>query len=501
MMNQETTLFEVRGITKQYPGTLALDKVDFEVRPGEVHALVGENGAGKSTLMLVMAGVLEPNQGEIFLDNRPITLHNPQQAQQLGISLVFQELALSPNMSVAENVFTNMQPVDPLGLIRFDEMHQATRQALQAFGVEIDPQAPLHKYSLAVQQIVEIARAIQRQTRVLLLDEPTSAIGGQEIERLYNVIRSLCQQGVGIVYVSHKLDEVFAIADRITVLKDGKLVGTVLAKETTQDEIVRMMVGRKFDDLYPPRNGAAGHPLLQVKNLSGPGFSNVTLTAYAGEIVGLFGLTGAGRTELARAIFGTEPVTAGEIYVDGKLVKITNPRQAMKVGIAYVTEDRKIDGLFLKMSIKENVGVTNLEAVSDGLFLNNSKLKSLARRLTQQLQIKSAGVEQQVAYLSGGNQQKVLFGKWLARRPRIFFVDEPTRGVDVGAKADIHLLLRDLAQEGAAVVMISSELPEILGLSDRVAVMRAGQLVDEFDIEDTTEEGLVALAAGVTAAD
>jgi ribose transport system ATP-binding protein len=445
-----------------------------------------------------MAGVLKPDQGDIYLDNRQTRLYDPHHAQQLGISLVFQELALSPNLSVAENVFTNTQPVNRVGLIRFAEMYEATRHALSAFGVEVDPRAPLQKYSLAVQQIVEIARATQRQTRVLLLDEPTSAIGRHEIERLYQVIRALCRQGIGVVYVSHKLDEVFAIADRITVLKDGQLVGTTHTQQTSQDEIVRMMVGRKFDDLYPPRSETHVQSYLRVRNLSGRGFSEIDLTARSGQILGLFGLTGAGRTELARGIFGLEPVREGQIYLGDRLVRISNARQAMKLGIAYVTEDRKIDGLFLKMSLEENVAATNLKVVSNGVFLSSTRLKSLTAELVQQLKIKSAGLKQQVGYLSGGNQQKVLFGKWLARQPQVLLVDEPTRGVDVGAKADIHMLLRVLAQGGAAIIMISSELPEILGLSDRVAVMRAGRLIADFDIDDVTEEKIVALASGAT---
>jgi len=432
------------------------------------------------------------------LDGKEIHLSDPNQAQHLGISLVFQELALCTNMSVAENIFTNMQPVNRFDFIDFEEMNRVTRSSLEAFGVEIDPQVPLRKYNLATQQIVEIARAIQRNASVLLLDEPTSAIGSRETQRLFQVIRSLRDRGVGVVYVSHKLDEVFDISDRITVLKDGKLMGTVTTHETTSDDIVRMMVGRDFEKMFPQSNITMSAPLLRVNHFTGKGFSDISLTANSGEVLGLFGLTGAGRSELARAIFGIDAPLSGDIYLDDQIVHIKNPREAMKMGIAYVPEDRKIDGLFLEMSLQNNVGSTNLETISQGMMIINRKQAALAKDWMQQLMIKARNIEQLVNYLSGGNQQKVLFAKWLARSPRVLIADEPTRGVDVGAKADIHTLLHDLARKGAAVVMISSELPEIMGLSDRIAVMRAGKVVGVFNSADATEEQLVAYASGAS---
>ncbi|NOZ72042.1 MAG: sugar ABC transporter ATP-binding protein [Chloroflexi bacterium] len=495
-MNVETAVFEARGITKQYPGTLALDNVDFDVRPGEVHALVGENGAGKSTLMLIMAGILKPDHGNLMLDGNPISLQDPHHAQLLGISLVFQELALSLNMSVAENVFTHTQPVNRLGLIRFEEMYEATRQPLQALGVDVNPRTPLRHYNLAVHQIVAIARAIQRQARVLLLDEPTSAIGRRETERLFRIIHTLRDRGMSIVYVSHKLDEVFAIANRITVLKDGKRVGTVPVDEISPDAVVRMMVGRELDKSIPPRNGTRTKPMLELRNLSGPGYADVNLTAYAGQVLGLFGLTGAGRTDLARGIFGIVTPKSGTILLDGQSVSIDSPGRAMQLGLAYIPEDRKEEGLFLDMSLKDNVAAANLHRVSRGALIDNNQLDILAREAVRQLQISTRNIEQRVRFLSGGNQQKVLFAKWLARRSKVLIADEPTRGVDVGTKADIHALLRDLARQGAAVVVISSELPEIMGLSDQVAVMRAGRVVGVFDSDQATDQQIVAYAAG-----
>jgi ABC-type sugar transport system ATPase subunit len=491
-----SNLIEARAITKAFPGTLALDRVDFQLVPGEIHALVGENGAGKSTLMLIMAGVHQPDAGELLVDGQPVKLRDPHHAQQLGISTVFQELALSLNMSVAENVFTHTQPVNRMGLIRFDGMYEATKQALQAFGVEINPRAPLQRYGVAIQQIVEIARATQRQARVLILDEPTSALGERETERLFQVLQMLRDRGVGIIYVSHKLDEVFAISDRITVLKDGKLVGTVRTADTSEDTVVRMMVGRELEHLFPPRNGGRREAVLELRDLSGPGYSNVSLSIYTGEVLGVFGLTGAGRTELARGIFGIEPATGGDILIRGQPVRITDPDKAMSEGIAYIPEDRKQDGLFLEMSLRENVAAACLCALSGPIFMHRSKEEALARDSVSKLRIKTRSIDQRVSRLSGGNQQKVLFAKWLARNPMVLIADEPTRGVDVGAKAEVHAILRKLANEGAAVVMISSELPEVLGMSDRVAIMREGRLVALLDRDHATEERIAAYALG-----
>jgi len=490
-------LVETKKITKLFPGTIALDQVDFDLQPGEIHAIAGENGAGKSTLMLLLAGVHQPDGGELLIAGEPVRLRDPNHSQQKGISTVFQELALAPNMSVAENVFTNSQPLNRTGLIAFEDMYQQTENALQMFGIEIDPKAQLRSYSVAIQQIVEIARAIQRQAKVLILDEPTSAIGEQETDKLLAVLDMLRKRGVSIIYVSHKLNEVFSISDRITVLKDGKLVKTLNTTETTQEQVVNMMVGRELSQLFPPlKSGGSLHPELRLKNLSGQGYSEVNLDVYGGSILGIFGLTGAGRTELARGIFGVEPAHSGEIEINGKLIKVTNPYQAMDNGLAYIPEDRKQDGLFLNMSIKDNTSVACLKALSGTVLMHRSKEESLARDSIKKLGIKARNVNQPVSGLSGGNQQKVLFAKWLARKPKILIADEPTRGVDVGAKAEIHTLLRNHASEGAAVVMISSELPEIIGMSDFIAVMREGKVVAIFKSSEANEERIAAYALG-----
>ena len=495
-MEDPSLIFEAHQITKTYPGTTALDQVDFSLRRGEIHALVGENGAGKSTLMQIVAGVLKPDHGTLVLNGNEVRLHDPAHAQSLGISLVFQELALCANMSVAENIFTNFQPTGRLDFIDFAKMYDVARASLQEFGIDLDPRRPLRDFDLATQQIAEIARAIQRNAAVLLLDEPTSAIGQKETGRLFQAIRRLRDQGVGIVYVSHKLDEVFKISDRITVLKDGTRVGTVNTRDTTPDEIVRMMVGREFKMTFPHSGAAESRPLLKVSHLSGKGFSDVSLEANSGEVLGLFGLTGAGRSEFARALFGINPITAGELLMDGQPLQVVDARDAMGRGIAYVTEDRKVDGLFLEMSLKNNVTSTNLGAVSRGIMINNRRMTSLAEDWIRNLQIKCRGADQLANYLSGGNQQKLLFAKWLARNPRLLIADEPTRGVDVGAKADVHALLHQHARSGSAVMMISSELPEVMGLSDRIVVMRSGRVVGTFKSNETTEEQLVAYASG-----
>jgi len=491
-----TPLIEARGITKAFPGTLALDQVDFQLMPGEIHALVGENGAGKSTLMLVMAGVHQPDSGELLVKGQPVKIHDPNEAQQMGISTVFQDLALAPMMSVAENVFTNSQPVDKMGFVRFPDMFAATTKALEQFDVQINPRTPLYLYNVAVQQIVEIARAIQRQAQVLILDEPTSAIGEHETERLFHCLELLKEQDLGVIYVSHKLDEVFAISDRITVLKDGKLVGTVKTAETNRDKIVHMMVGREVDRLFPERNGGQHEPVLEVRNLSGHGYHEVSLTVHSGEVLCLFGLTGSGRTELARGIFGSEPPSEGEILMHRKPVKIGHPSKAMELGIAYIPEDRKRDGLFLEKSLKENIIVTRLRALSRSIFLNSAKIDAQANEAVSKLQIRTSGIEQRASSLSGGNQQKVLFAKWLARNPKVLIADEPTRGIDVGAKAEVHSLLRRLANDGAAVLMISSELPEIIGMNDRTVVMREGRVAGILDHDQATQEEIAAYALG-----
>ena len=492
-----TPIIEARSITKEFPGMLALEGVDFDLMPGEIHTIAGENGAGKSTLMHCLAGVYQPSKGSILIDGKPVSFRNPHHSQEYGITTVFQEMALAPNMSVAENVYTNAQPANRIGLINYGKMFQDTARALDIFGIHINPAAPLKNFSVAIQQIVEIARAFEKNARVLILDEPTSAIGRAETEKLLQILKMLKSRGVGIIYISHKLNEVFSISDRITVLKDGKRVSTVHTKDTHPDAVVEMMIGRLLSVMLPPRNNQARPgPLMSIKKLNGNGFSNVSLTIRSSEILGIFGLTGSGRTELARAVFGVDPVYSGTVSLNGKPVKITTPYQAISMGIAYIPEDRKRDGLFLGMSITENIAAACLRELSGPIFMNGSKEIHLAEQAVADLGIKATGIDQTVGSLSGGKQQKVLFAKWLARSPKMLIADEPTRGVDIGAKAEIHHLLRKLADQGAGVVMISSEMPEVLGMSDRIAVMREGKLVALMDCSQATEEIVAAYALG-----
>ncbi|MCF8089497.1 MAG: sugar ABC transporter ATP-binding protein [Desulfotignum sp.] len=492
-----TPIIEARKISKEFPGMLALDRVDFDLLPGEIHTIAGENGAGKSTLMHCLAGVYQPSQGTVLVEGTPVRLRNPHHSQEYGISTVFQEMALAPNMSVAENVYTNAQPSNRFGLINYEKMYQDTISALEIFGVDIDPGTPLKNYSVAVQQIVEIARAIEKKARVLILDEPTSAIGRSETAKLLEILKMLKSRGVGIIYISHKLNEVFAISDRITVLKDGRRVKTLHTKETNPDEVVELMIGRELSAMLPARNThAPPTPFVSLYNLSGEGFSNVSLEINANEILGIFGLTGSGRSELARGIFGVDPLHSGTLSFNGSHTAISTPYQAISKGIAYIPEDRKQDGLFLDMSIRENISAACLKELSGNIFMDPSREIRLSEQAATDLGIKATGIDQPVGMLSGGNQQKVLFAKWLARKPSMLIADEPTRGVDIGAKAEIHLLLRKLADQGAAVVMISSELPEILGMSDRIAVMREGKLVALLDRSQATEEVVASHALG-----
>ena len=493
----DEVMLEVRGVSKAFPGTQALDDVSMTLRRGEVHAVLGENGAGKSTLMLILAGVHRRDTGEILLEGRKIELADPKQAQALGIKIVHQELSVVPAMSVAENIFINTQPTNRLGLIDTGALNQLARKALQLLEVDLDPSAPVGDLSTGDQQLVEIARALSGKAKLLILDEPTSALAEHETQLLFDVIRRIKSEGVAVLYVSHKLSEVLQISDRLTVLRDGKVVGALDAREATEDRIVSMMVGRDLSLYYPEMGQPTETCLLQVVGLRGEKFTDVSFKLYKGEILGLAGLAGAGRSEVARAIFGADPLLGGEIYLNGSKTTIRSPRDAVGVGLGYLPEDRKEQGLFLQMSAQENMIAANLRRFSGSLFMNRRQALDESEEMVHRLQIKTPSVEQTVMNLSGGNQQKVMVAKWLLTKPKVLIVDEPTRGVDVGVKLEIHRLLRHLASTGVGVVMISSELPEILGMSDRIIVMHAGRVAGELTHAHATEEALMTLASGV----
>jgi ribose transport system ATP-binding protein len=489
-------LLEASGITKQFPGTLALDDVQLELLPGEIHAVIGENGAGKSTLMKILAGVNVADSGEIRFEGQSVIPTTPREALALGIAIVHQELSLVPTLTVAENIFPGRLPTSALGMVRFSELFRQAQQALDKLHMDVDPRAPVETLSIASQQLVEIAKALSLNCKVLILDEPTSALTDHEADNLLAFLRRLAADGVGILYISHKLKEVFSVADRVTVLRDGKYVGTRDIHETTQGEVIRMMVGRELGNMYPAKSQKRGTPLLEVRNLQQRG-SDIrnSFQLYQGEVLGFAGLIGSGRSELARAFFGAEPKEAGEILLNGLPVEIHSPKQAIELGIGYLPEDRKSAGLFLEMSVKLNVEATVIEEVSAGGVVVAARERALAEHYVEQLNISTPSIEQEVRRLSGGNQQKALVAKWLAIKPKILIVDEPTRGIDVGAKKEIHFLLRTLAENGVGVIMISSELPEVLGMSDRILVMHEGAIVAEFDSTDATEEKIIRAAS------
>ena len=484
------SLLEVQEIVKTFPGVRALDQVSFELRKGEVHALVGENGAGKSTLMHILGGVYPADSGRILMDGQEVRFADTRSAALHGISVVFQELSLSPNLSIAENIFANRQPIMFGGFVDWVELYSQAGGTLNLFKWDIEPETPVGELSTAEQQVVEILKAVAREPRVLILDEPTSSLTAVEIELLFTNIRRLRDQGLSIIYISHHLSEVFEIADRVTVLRDGKLVETCQVKDVTEEDLVRKMVGRELADMYGTRTFLAGQERFRLES------RDISFSVRAGEIVGIAGLAGAGRTELGRAIFGSEPL-AGKVFLDGKPISIRSPEDAIANRIAYMTEDRKDDGLFLDMTIRENTAAPSLREFGRLGMMNERAVTTFAEEFCERFNIVTPSAWQTVGLLSGGNQQKVLLSMWIGIRPLLLIADEPTRGVDVGAKSEIYHLLRKLASEGVAIILISSDLPEILGMSDRILVMRSGGLAGEFKGTAATEEQIIGCASGV----
>jgi rhamnose transport system ATP-binding protein len=495
---QQSPILELKNITKSFPGVKALDNVQFEVCPGEIHALLGENGAGKSTLIKIASGVYQPDTGSILIENRPVRFDNPREAQAHGIATIYQELLLYPELSVAENIFMGHAPRMRFGAIDWVAMHQKSLELLASLNIhDMDVSRKVGSLTVGNRQRVEIAKALSMNARVLIMDEPTAAITEADVERLFNIMNLLKERQVGIIYISHRLNEVFEMGDRVTVLRDGKYIDTRPVSDTTEDQLISMMVGRTIDNLFPKEDAAIKDTVLAVRNLNRkPLTKNISLEVRAGEIVGLAGLIGSGRSELAHVIFGYTPAESGSITISGKPVRIKNPAQAMRYGIAYLPEDRGTQGLIREMNLRENISLTVLREMSRASFINRQGETQLARRMIQQLSIRAYGPQQLVGKLSGGNQQKVVVGKWLATQPKVLIVDEPTRGIDVGSKAEIHRLMSTLAQQGMAILMISSELPEILGMSDRVLVMREGQIVAEYARADATQENIGAAMMG-----
>jgi ribose transport system ATP-binding protein len=489
-------ILQVSGIEKQFPGVKALKGVEFDVRKGELHALCGENGAGKSTLMHLLAGVYKPDAGKILLDGQEVIIENQKHANDLGISIVYQERSLVPGLNVAENIYAARQPVRKFGAIDWKKLYSMTREHLKNLNIDIDPKVMVGSLSPAMQQMVEIAKALSIEPKVLILDEPTATITEKEVVALFDLIRKLKKKGIAIIYISHRLSEIFQISDRVTVLKDGSYMGTEETKNVDQNWIVKKMVGREiyFEHL---RREVSDEVVLECRNYSDKKrFSNVSFHLNKGEILSFAGLAGAGRTEVFRAIYGADPKISGETWLHGRKLNIRNCIDAINAGIGYLPEDRKEQGLFLEMAVSQNIASASLKQLSRGIELDEKKVAAVAEEFREKLSIATPGIKQKVIHLSGGNQQKVVLAKWLLVNPKILIVDEPTRGVDVGAKSEIYAILRQLTEAGTSIIVISSDLPEVLSLSDRIHVMWNGCITGEFPGHEATEECIMCAASG-----
>jgi len=498
MSNATGTVLVLKSITKTFPGVVALDKVDFNLRRGEVHVLLGENGAGKSTLIKIVSGAYKKDGGTIFIDGKEIEIHNPRHAQELGIATVYQEFNLIPYLSVAENIFLGRQPLrrGPLHTIDKVRMNTEATKLLKTLEININPKEVVRKLGVAQKQMVEIAKAFSVKSKICIFDEPTAALTPNEIQELFTLIKRLKSKDVGIIYISHRMEEVFSIGDRITVLRNGQYVDTRDADEVQTSDLVEMMIGRKVKETQMEINRKLGPEILRVENLSGNRFKNVSLSLRSGEIVGLAGLIGAGRTEVLRAIFGADPLTGGTIYLKGEMVKIKEPKQALKMKIALLPEDRKTHGLIMCRPVDENIILSSLDSVTSIGVLKKGLILKRVKNFVNKLAIKTPSLKQLVMYLSGGNQQKVIIARWLCAECEVLMFDEPTRGIDVGAKQEVHNLMRILAQQGAGILVVSSEIPELMKICDRIYVMHEGEISAEFPAENVTSDLILNAAFG-----
>ncbi|MEU2436120.1 sugar ABC transporter ATP-binding protein [Streptomyces rubradiris] len=491
----------LKGVSKSFGAVRALRDVSLELLPGEAHALAGENGAGKSTLIKTLAGVHRPDAGQVLLDGEPVVFHGPGDARAAGIAVIHQEPTLFPDLSVAENIFMGRGPTRALGRIDHKATREATAALMRRLGVGLDPERPARGLSIADQQLVEIAKALSSDARVLIMDEPTAALTGSEAARLFGVVRGLREQGAAVLFVSHRLQEILAICQQVTTLRDGARIATEPLAGMTEDDLIRRMVGRDLAERYPKRHVRAGDVALSVRRLTREGvFTDVSFDVRRGEIVGLAGLVGAGRTEVARAVFGIDRRDAGEVEVAGRPLPNGAPSAAMAAGLALVPEDRRAQGLVMDLSVERNIGLTGLRTTARAGLVHRRAERRRSLDWAVRLQVKYARIADAVSTLSGGNQQKVVLAKWLATAPRVLVVDEPTRGIDVGTKAEVHRILGELAADGVAVLMISSDLPEILGMADRVLVMHEGRITADLPRAAATEETVLAAATGRAAA-
>ena len=497
MIAVDRPLWELRGISKAFAAVQALDSVSLDLYPGEVHALVGENGSGKSTLVKCVAGAHQPSQGEMVLNGQPVSLRHPLDARAHGVATIYQEFSLVPTMSVAENIFLGRQIRNPAGLIDWPAMRRMTNETLARLDIQIDPDAIVRDLSVAEQQLVEIAKAISLESTLLIMDEPTAALGLSETQRLLALVRKLAAQGKAILYISHRLDEVFQVADKITVLKDGRLVATRPTSSLTMNELVRLMVGVDIEQHYPKEHHARPQVCLEVENISTErGVSGVSFTINAGEVFGLGGMVGSGRTEIARAIFGLDPLIEGSVRLNGKRARFKSPDAAISAGIGLIPENRKADGLFFNFEGAPNITVSRLNSLLTGPFLSLTREERYGEEYVRKLSITPTALERSVRYLSGGNQQKVVIARWLFSKAKLLIMDEPTQGIDIGAKLDVYRVINELAAAGISILLISSDYPELLAMSDRVAVVRDGRILHITEAEQLTEHQLLAIASG-----
>ncbi|PYE32668.1 monosaccharide ABC transporter ATP-binding protein (CUT2 family) [Rhizobium sp. PP-F2F-G38] len=490
-------LLTAEGVRKEFPGVVALDDVTFRLKRGTVHALMGENGAGKSTLMKILAGIYRPDRGQVRLKGVDIELASPLDALENGIAMIHQELNLMPFMTVAENIWIRREPKGRFGLIDHGAMNRQTADLFKRLNIALDPQSLVGDLSVANRQMVEIAKAVSYESDVLIMDEPTSALTEREVEHLFAIIRSLREQGIGIVYITHKMNELFEIADEFSVFRDGKYIGTHASTDVTRDDIIRMMVGREITQMFPKEEVPIGETVLAVKNLSLRGvFTDISFEVRAGEILGIAGLVGSGRSNVAEALFGVTPATSGTIAINGRDVVIDTPTKAIANRMAFLTEDRKDTGCLLILNVLENMQIAVLQDkfVKYG-FVKQTALAEKCEEMARKLRVKTPNLDERIENLSGGNQQKALIGRWMLTDPRILILDEPTRGIDVGAKAEIHRLVSEMARNGVAIIMISSEMPEVLGMSDRIMVMHEGRVTGFLDRAEATQIKVMELAA------
>ena len=497
-MNKEVIL-EVKGITKLFPGVRALNKVNFNLYESEIRALVGENGAGKTTFVKILSGAYQPDEGEIYLRGKKVVIPDPYQAQQMGISIVYQELNLIPYMSVARNILLGREPRTSFGFVNTSELIKRAKELMEILEIDLDPESFIYELPVAQQQMVAIVRALSVNPDILILDEPTASLSEHEVEHLFKVMMNLKKRGVGIIFISHRLEEVFQVADSVTVLKDGEVVATKSIKEINQDKLIKMMVGREFVNIFPQKTPITTkkEAVFSIRGLTKKGvLKNINIDLFKGEIVTIAGLQGQGQRELVRAIFGILPVDKGEIYLEGKKIKITNPRDAIKAGIGFLSDDRKTEGLILCRSIRENISLPTLKRRGVWGFVKRKEEKEAVISQVKALDIRTTSIEQEAQFLSGGNQQKVIIAKWLLSNPKVIIFDEPTIGIDVGTKIEIYHRLRKLAQEGTGILIVSSDMIEIIGMSDRVLVMFEGEIVAEIPAEKISEEKIMAAAAG-----